>query len=240
MSVGHHNHVKMADILPGLLDLPNEIVNEIILMIDPTDLFRASKVSKEFKKLVYNRKQVITTYYEFIQACEQGNILSLLRRGFKYKWYDCGFTAGCKAGHLEVIQYIIFKGCGKWNLGLYAGCIGGQLEIVKLMLSKGVTSTHDENLYDACAGGNIEIVKLMITRGNNNWLNGSLHAYRQALLHACKNGRINIVQFMIDNGANNLNQGLNLACQLKYKDIVQLLINRGANSCDCGKLTTEH
>ena len=54
--------------MTSICDLPIKIINEIILCVPLIDLFRLSKVCKQFKKLTYKSRGNITNEKEYISA----------------------------------------------------------------------------------------------------------------------------------------------------------------------------
>ena len=41
------------------------------------------------------------------------------------------------AGHIEIANLMIDRGCEEWNHGLYKACRGGNVALVNLMILKG-------------------------------------------------------------------------------------------------------
>lgn len=72
-----------------LLSLPAEIINEIILLVPPIDLFRVSKVSRQFQTLAYKRRTTINTLEEYQSCAKSGDILSL--QNSKLPYHNNGF-----------------------------------------------------------------------------------------------------------------------------------------------------
>lgn len=174
--------------LPRLLDLPLEMVNEIILVVPLIDLFRVSKVCKLFQKLAYNRRTPIITKEEYIQAACDGNILNILDVAVERPWHNNkfrsrneGLYSACHMGYMEIVELMIHKGADNFEDGLKSACLGsqsepenatrsfgGHMDIVKLLIIHGANN-YDACLFNACEGGNIDIVKLMIKNEADDW-----------------------------------------------------------------------
>ena len=231
-----------------LLDLPEEIINEIILLVPLIDLFRVSKVNKLFQVLAYKRIIIITTENEYEKAAEKGDILSLINCSLPY-WYN-GLEGGCKKRHVDIVHLMISKAEShpvvykkytreetRWNWGLRGACFGGHMDMVQLMIEKGA---NDWNLVlsDACQGGHMDIVQFLINKGANNW-NWGLQG---ACLGSHKDLNSNHLCL-------HLSEGPNTKCPLAnqearnekhFLEIVQLMISKGATRCNCGKSLYEH
>ena len=228
--------------MTSICDLPIKIINEIILCVPLIDLFRLSKVCKQFKKLTYKSRGNITNEKEYISAIEKGDILSLLKYSLSY------YTP-------EISHVLIGKHINNWNTELIYACKKGHMEIVHLMIYIETNnaicrdknkSTEEWNLrfYYACEGGHMDIVQLLIEYGANDW-NGGLYA-------ACEGGHmvnretrdtkcplagqgarnathfLEIVQLLIEKGANDWDWGLSGACYGGNMDIVQLIISKAS------------
>jgi hypothetical protein len=79
--------------------------------------------------------------HEFYIMCKEGHINKLKKLINRYpnhnfSW-DIGLYRAAKAGHLDLVNFLISKGADCWSSGLDAACWGGHLDIVKLMISKG-------------------------------------------------------------------------------------------------------
>lgn len=197
-----------------LLDLPEEIINEIILQVPLIDLFRVSKVCHLFKKLAYTRRKEILTKNEYYKACKDGDILSIIFCDHKY--YEYALNNGCLNEHMEMIE----KGVNYLDYGFNCACHGGHMEVCQFLIAKGAFCGNYA-LSHACLGGNMEIVQMLVEKGADEWNN--------CLIEACRGGNINIVQLMITNGADYWNEGLKGACEGGHIDIVKLMISKGAN-----------
>ena len=214
-----------------LLDLPEEIINEIILLVPLIDLFRVSKVNKLFQVLAYKRIIIITTENEYEKAAEKGDILSLLTS--RIKCWDYGLYRAGEGGYMEMVQFMISK-------------TRSHLAIELREVGKQNTENHwNSGLYGACSGGHMDIVQLMIKCGANDWNSG--------FYNACSEGHIEIVHLMINHGANNWNEGFSATCEGKrylfgtakfsldnHRNIIQLMIQKGATKCNCGKSISAH
>jgi len=190
-----------------LLDLPLEIVNEIILLVPLIDRFRVSKVCRQFKTLCYQRQIKITTFQELRQAVYDGDIINILNSSIA--WEGQMFP--------ELIQgyYMDDAICGIFM----QACYDGYLEIVQFLIYKGI-DYFDHGLENACLGGHIEIVQLMINNGADNWDGAFCNAY--------KNGNIKIIELLIEHGAQNWDYGLILAHSMADKELIQFMLDHGA------------
>ena len=256
--------------LPGISDLPQEIINEIILLVPLIDLFRVSKVCHQFKKLAYFRQTTITTETEYQEAAEKGDILSLINCSLPY-WNLSVWCAACTEGHMDIVQFLLAKYTTDKNEKFLHQCKEGNMDIIKYMRHKG-DNVLNIGLSDACEGklrlpgnashplgGHMEIVQFLISKGANDWNNGLYYSCRgghmdmvQLMIEkgadewnvgfdgACEGGHMNIVQFMIEKGADEWNWGLRYACYGGHMDIIHLMIKKGANICNCGKSINYH
>jgi len=190
--------------VPGISDLPEEIVNEIILLVPLIDLFRVSKVCHQFKILAYKRRVVLNTRSKCKKAIDDGDILSLLSVDY---FSDKYWQRACFTGYMEIIHYMMFGNIMNWNLGLCVGCRTGNIELVQLMLEKDSNSYNygvcTEALMEACQQGNMDIVQLIIHKIEQGILGKSKHIikaniWNSGLTAACKGGHMSIVQLMIE------------------------------------------
>jgi hypothetical protein len=219
--------------------LPVEMHVEILGKVDPIFLLDCLIVFELWYELCMGMVVPINSKKKYRQACERGDILSVIHA--KEQYYDEGMRwAGrryprlvrhfirkgatncngcleyaCENGQLEIINLVLAKGANNFTLGFNAACFRGRIDIARMMLEKGAIPT-DESLLDACWGGNEEIVDLVMSRGISNWnfgLNG-----------ACRNGNIGLILRLIELGANNFSNGIEEACLFGHKDVVELMI----------------
>jgi len=234
--------------------LPEEIINEIILLVPPIDRFRVSKVSQQFKKLTYQHRIHITNEKQYQKAILHGDILSILNCPTNYENFDLSFA--CYQGYTEIIQYILVhnKEYNDWDNALFGACerkshpldnqelsgetkspLGRNKIIIELLLSK-ESITWQYGLCGACKGGNMSIVKYFINlyEWNNNMSSGlsGVHApfryadWSSACDSACVGGNIDIVKLMIEKGANKWSEYFLNACWSGNIDIVKLIIEK--------------
>ncbi len=173
--------------------LPADVVGEIVDRLERSDYIHTSLVNKVFRRFSLLKIKLITTQDELDDACQTGDLLSIVSSPCKeYNW-NRGLFNACLGGYLNIVGLMISKGANDWNNGLSGACLGGHLPIIELMISKGVNNWN-WGLYNACQGGHLPIVELMISKGANEWNNG--------LYHACLGGHVPIVGLMISKGAN--------------------------------------
>ena len=205
--------------------LPSEIINEILLIVDRPSLFHTSQVCSQWRELSSQRTIIINTLFDFIQACKEGDYLSIINFKPSLVWLNYGFNRICKGGHKELVNLMIGKGVTNWNKGFFEACRGGHKEIAELMIVKGATH-YDYGFFGACQGGRKDIVELMISKGVYDWNHG--------LSGACQGGRKDIVELMIAKGANSWYWGLAGACQRGDKELVEFMIAKGADDWNLG------
>jgi len=211
----------------GISDLPEEMINEIILLVPVIDLFRVSKVSRLFKKLCYNRIISISDKEEYQKGVNMGDILSLINCSVSYgdielyrmckKGYidiarfliskgtidlDEGLSFACAFGHMEIVQLLIKHGADEWNLGLIDACDGNHMDIVQLMLQLGATDLSYA-FIELCEKGNTDTVKVVIEK-DKSFLSTNLECcltpddWDNGLMAACHGGHFDIVKLITE------------------------------------------
>ena len=64
---------------------------------------------------------------------QEGLLEMFLRHGLTLSQ---ALDAACYSGNKEVLEFVLQRGCTKWNVGLTGAMQGNQMEIVELMVSK--------------------------------------------------------------------------------------------------------
>ena len=118
-----------------MYDIPEEIFNEIILIVPLIELFRVSKLSQLFHKLSYKKRQNISGSKEYEDAVVKGDILSLMNCSLTF--FNNGLYAGYEGRNMDILHLMINKGesysaenalCSlrpnDWNGGLCYACEG--------------------------------------------------------------------------------------------------------------------
>lgn len=90
--------------------LPQEIVNEILLVVDKPTLYQASLVYKQWRLLSLKQIKIIKTYKNFDSCCNQGDRLSIINCKINRSWINYGLSGASLGGQKDLVEYIIAKG----------------------------------------------------------------------------------------------------------------------------------
>ena len=186
------------ELLSIMDELPEEIINEILMKVDLIDRLSPSTVCLMGYKLMVKTVKIIDTMDDFITTCRRGDLLSIVKSKFNKKWLNFGLSNACRGGHTTLVELMVSKGVNDWNDGLWGACQGGHFDLVELMISKGANDWN-YGMWSACRGGHTTLVELLIAKGANDWNYG--------LWGACRGGHIDIVELLIDKGATRCNCG---------------------------------
>ena len=138
------------------MELPPEVVDMVIEVIDVKNLLEVSSISKVWRELSLRR-----VVNDSKRACLLGDRLSLV---FSSSLEPNWIYYACKGGDEKTISLLLrkFKSCDV-NEGLRGACRGGHLEIAKWMISYGA-QLNSLMFWTACRGGNLDLVKLTETK----------------------------------------------------------------------------
>lgn len=75
-----------------------------------------------------------------------------------------GMHGAAFGGHLDTVEFFIYRHARQWNLGLLGAAEGGHLHIVKFFVEKGA-----DNFQDAIdVAKNVHVIKYLIESNLNN------------------------------------------------------------------------
>ncbi len=117
-------------------DLVFDVVDEIVNRADRCNYHNIAVVNKLLRKIVLKKIISISTPSLFEQACEGGDLLSIILSPYKKYDWDDGLRYACRGGHPSVVKLMISKGANDWNSGLRQACLKCHMHIVKLMITK--------------------------------------------------------------------------------------------------------
>ena len=144
--------------------LPEEIINEILLVVDRPTIYNASLVCKQWRFLSLKQVKIIKNLHDFKAICKQCDRLSIINANVNKSWLNPGLNSGCRGGSKDIVELMIANGAKHWNWGLYYSCQGGYKELAELMIAKG-PDDWDGGLVGACQQGCKELAELMIAKG---------------------------------------------------------------------------
>jgi len=202
------------------LDLPEEIINEIVLCVPLIDRFRLSKVSKIFEKLTYQKRVKIICAKDYEEALYACDILSILRYNSPFpREY---FLHACSIGYKEIVQLMIskFNNADKYNIGLYSAAHSGNINIIQLMIDYGANDLS-HGLYNAYEGKEIEAFKYLLSKGAIDENNIFISAIRQ--------GHIEFIKLISYENTNNWQGIFDSACEYNNIELVQMAMIKGVN-----------
>ncbi|KAK8257221.1 hypothetical protein IWZ00DRAFT_6963 [Phyllosticta capitalensis] len=121
----------------------------------------------------------------------------------------CGLYLAARAGHIDVVQYLLNHNCnidaqgGRYGTALNAAAYSGHTEIVRLLMGQGATTACRDGQYDdpmqaALAGGHKSVAQILIECG---FTFSSQLNFDDALQLASFNGHIDIVEQLLDGKA---------------------------------------
>jgi hypothetical protein len=202
-------------------DLPREMLNEILLLLDKPSLFQASNTCKLWRQQTLIHVVIINTMPEIRLAAENGDRLSIIKSACNTNSYlNWGLYGACKGGHEDLVKLMIAKGAFDFYWGLYGACLGGHKNLAELMITKRIQDCGEwfegEGLKD-----------------HRDFLN-------QGLKGTCEGGHEDLAELMISRGARKFNWGLYGACKGGHKNLAKLMIAKGAKKCQCGKSLKDH
>ena len=199
------------------LDLPKEIVNEIVGFVPLIDYFRLSKVSKLFSEITHKRRVKILLQKDYAAALYKGDILSILPYGpldvNKYLLY------ACEKGYKEIVQLMIYKHAAVLLYEAYECAYKyGQGDIAKYLLSMDFYQYIDKNAYflKAITENNHVFIHLLKDNPHNDW--------NSAFLQACLTGNIEVAIMAMKMGISDWQDGFINACSNGHIDIVKVLL----------------
>ena len=131
----------------------------------------------------------------------------------QYKAFVPPLHLACSEGHLEVVKYLIRKGCSltqmtKGHNGIplsafYIACIGGHVNVVRYFIDElkwdrmSETEYQDTPLCLACRQGHLELVKYLVNEKLIDPVDASKDG--ETPFHvACEAGRLEIVKFLVE------------------------------------------
>jgi hypothetical protein len=234
-------------------DLPHEMLNEILLLLDKPSLFQASNTCKLWRRLALTHVETINTKEQLQTAAENGDRLSIIKSACdnidwdNYEDIVNGFSLSVMKSMMEAVSKLNFlkpdhqtheKDSAKslmiggyLSRGLIGACLGGHKDLAELMITKGAKNL-DNGLRYACERGHEDLAELMIAKGADK--------FDWGLEGACEGGHKDLAELMIIKGARDYNLGLHGACSRGQKVLVKLMIDKGANKCPCGKSMWDH
>jgi hypothetical protein len=148
-------------------DIPREILNEILLLLDKSSLFRASNVCKLWRQLASMRVVNINTRIHLREAAKNGDQLSIIKSSYNEDWIDWGLFGACEGGHKDLVNLMISKDAYDFDYALMYACRGGHKDLMVLLIIRGINN-FDYGLFGACEGGHKDLIKLMIAYGARN------------------------------------------------------------------------
>ena len=177
-----------------IVDLPPEIIEEIILRIPKYKffLFKISQVNTLFRRYCLSRVKDIKNQRDFNNVCKEGFLLSLIINRDKYAFFmdwNAGLYYATKFGSRLMTNFMINNGANNWDLGLAGACRSNSKIFTDMMISKGIKD-YNLGLFCAAKGGYEQLVKLMIKHGASN--------FSKALCYAAKGNQIKIFKLLFE------------------------------------------
>jgi ankyrin repeat protein len=228
--------------------LPHEIIGEIITKSDSVSRVVWCYVSGICYSYALKTVKHIGSYEAFLDACVDGDLLSVIRGPALYSHAGYALAAAIKNGHTELVAFLRQK--TSFNNDSYSvemACAKGYNDIVEQF--KHIKLGYSQLMFKACRYGNLEIVKNYLPKISNN-VAGLLYAaaqhkhndivsfllehrefsHREMLMVECVRGRMDKVLDMI--GPDFLFDGLCLsaACTSGNIDLVKHLLSICADS----------
>lgn len=87
--------------------LPSEIINEILLLVDKPSLYHAAQVCVQWRQLALKQVVVINSIVRFVEACHEGDRLSVIKSDKNKPWLSLGLKIGCNGGHMNIVELMI-------------------------------------------------------------------------------------------------------------------------------------
>lgn len=209
-------------------DLPQEIIGEIIIRVDPASLMSCSLVSKQFWRITQQVTPPVKSREEFESACLEGNELKVNKSTFQPEWYFRGLLRRvAENGWLHCFRQLV-QHAQKSDLE-YAFDGMKSLPILKFMAEEYPGECNwDAILMNGCAAGSLEVIEYAIAQGASDWNWG--------LRGACYSNRREMIDYMIQKGADSCNDAFIGACRGGHLELVQRFsaggqIMRGVNEC---------
>ena len=106
------------ELLSIMDELPEEIVNEIMMKVDLIGRLCASNVCVMWYKLMVKTVKIIDDIGDFIKACRRGDLLSIVKSKFNKDWVNVGLREAYRGDHPTIVELMISKGAIYWNDGL--------------------------------------------------------------------------------------------------------------------------
>ena len=97
--------------------LPVEIIDAIFKEADGTSLYHCAMVCQEWYELSMDYVKPINDRKQFKQACQGGDMLSVIRCKHVKRWVNDGLNRACHGGHRELVDLMISKGATKCTCG---------------------------------------------------------------------------------------------------------------------------
>lgn len=149
---------------------------------------------KQVKELVSQKERAC--FFGDINVCIDVSPLIESEKAQKQKDFNLALVEACRAGHLDVVEFMISSGARDVEGGLKTACQGlleacraGHVYVVDFMLSNGALNFY-EGLIVACESGHLELVKKMMEREpvvllddqSTTRRNEIMYAYARAML----------------------------------------------------------
>ncbi len=138
-------------------------------------------------------------------------------------------TLAAKAGHLEIMSFLLGNGVGSCYEALKEGARNGHEKVVEFLLDGDVREEYYTTAIDHANGGrHFKLAEMVIEK----WISFSYERpkWGRVLLYAAMAGSVKMVNFIIEKGADNYNEALWRASDYGHLDVAKLLIEKGANS----------
>jgi hypothetical protein len=179
------------------------------------------------------RKRVTRTYPCPHTDCKAGT-LAVIKQGIETGRQQASdhtsFTAACRGGHVDAVEYLLSQGADAIEMGLYAACEGGHMAIMNMLVARGACNWKYA-LSGACRGGHLAIVQFVAPKVD--FASVSL----AALQSSCAWGRASVVEYLLDRGADALDElSMHDACEDGNQAVVDLLIRHGNTAWNIGML----
>lgn len=178
-------------------------------------------IHRERRNSIYDNEDENTTSLNL--ASKLGNIKELMiARNNGGEWSAITIALASAHGHINIVKYLIEKGCTYDIESIRGAANGGYIEILTYLFSK--TRLQPDNSIFECAVryGQVDVVKLL----RDKWPKICPEDYKINVL-AVKSGKLEMVKYLRSINYPWSDAAMSVACTLGYFDIAKWLNNNG-------------
>ena len=221
-----------------LLNLPTEIVIDIVSKIDPSNIIKTGKFMNQMihenkNDIAYNK---ITSLGMKINKLDSYTVYKFYMDN-KYELSDISdpsadiIVKASNCDNLAVVKYLVENGADIYNkdYALQEACSNGHLEVVKYLVEQNTKKSkrcEGFSLVSAAKNNHLDVVKYLLEKGVDIHTDNN-----DALRKASKNNHLEMVKYLVEKGAyiHPNNGALESASKNGHLEVVKYLAENGAN-----------